>query len=283
MRHAQALPTPSPDLPPGLQVSPIAASAGRGRRWAAALPLTLVAGGFLGWGGLELNWKLSSPGAVLVDQLQRLPSLVLDYPPDKRSGSRDTPELKGPGNTKDPRPGEGSKYGNGAVDPSFMKVAMPSDDLGAVPYMGDASELKDIPPLPTAPIRLAARKDLPVVPGGNGAARGTGRSLGSGGGGTRRYAWDLKNFDDPDYTLQVIYAVDAHCTFTGVKDNQVAVQVLVRINHEGIPISAKAFAGIPDFFKPCIEAAMQWRFRVPMNMQDGRPIYHIISFLPRKA
>jgi hypothetical protein len=192
--------------------------------------------------------------------------LTFDWEPPPPPVSHLRPVREGVGAGRDAQ-GRGSRYGNDATDPSLAKTSARLDTLAAVPMPEDPPPDAVPLALPTAPVTVAGRRDLPLVKGGNGFARGDGLDADRQGG---------------IYGLYVLHAEDAD--FGQAKRAPVegdVVKVRVRLHADGIPFAAERISGNPEFFEACRKAALRWRFLVPERLK-AMPVLHFdITFLPR--
>lgn len=173
---------------------------------------------------------------------------------------------EGPGQAKD-LPGLGHVDGTGTIDPALL--ALPEARRPVVPS-DDPDGLRPQSPLP--PI-AGLNRQLPVAPGGNGLARGTGKDAGAGGHGP--------GWRGPDYKLVLVHEEFAE---TDVPINSpgvlVPVKVLVLIGASGRPLSAQFISGPEQLKSNCIQAALrfQWEPLGPHGLQA--PVEMILTFHP---
>lgn len=150
-------------------------------------------------------------------------------------------------------PGVGDLQGNDAIDPDLLALPVTADPNG-----------------------IPANRSLPVRPGGNGLAKGTGRDMGAGGGlggGGRPI---------PDFKLVPIHREPAWSRLPATDpDLTLPVRVRILIGADGVPFQAVAIAGPERLYQECVAAALRWRFEPLATHGLTSPYNLVLNFHPQ--
>jgi hypothetical protein len=167
-----------------------------------------------------------------------------------------------------PSPTPGDPLGNGTVDPALLKAEALRPDLPKVTAF--TPDLTQEPPrtLPEGASLPLLPQGLPVAPGGNGMARGSGGAA-------------APAPKPPPRRLQVS-GVEAdelravHQPIPVIRNARKGlggtVVVRVRIGADGVPVSATPLSGPEEVFAQITAAVLQWRFHVPERLRPEAPI-----------
>lgn len=196
-----------------------------------------------------------------LDQARRSVSLLLWEP--------GRPSPTGPGTAT----GKGHINGNGALDPRLAayatRVSRPTDAI-------DPDELSTSPV--DGGVDLSLSSFLPLQPGGNGLARGTGRDSGiRGSGGLGGPAGPY------DFRLTPTRQVEAiHQMVRGENPGLMEpVRVLIQVDDAGVPFQVTVVAGPAFLHEEALAAARQWRFEPLAAHGLKGPVYMTLTFHPK--
>lgn len=255
--------SPPEDVTGPYAIAPIREASAEPRRVVAVLAAVVfpAAAVLAGLGGLPRPAKPpTAPRTVTV----RLDDLWPAPEPEPPPPLREAPD--GPGDALD-LPGLGHVDGNGAIDPALLALPEPRRPM----ILSDDPDGLS-PQAPQPPLNNLNRH-LPVAPGGNGLARGTGHDAGRGG---RR-----PSFSTPDYRLVLLHSEPADTYVTaGSPDLMVPVRVRVLIGEAGTPVSAVVISGPEPLHASCVQAALRYRWE-PLEPHGLKaPIEMILTFHP---
>lgn len=258
--------SPPEDVTGPYAIAPIREASPDPSRRVALLAAVVIPGALVYW-GLEVALPRLEPRPTALPKSVAVRLDTVWPEPVPPPPIREAPE--GPGDAVD-LPGLGHVRGNGAIDPALL--ALPEARRPPMIPSDDPEALVLTPQAPLPPV-AGLNRHLPVAPGGNGLARGTGQDAGRGG---RRLSPGT-----PDYKLVLLHQEPADTDLTANSaELMVPVKVLVLIGEEGRPTSARVLSGPEPLHAPCIQAALRYRWE-PLEPHGLKaPIEMVLTFHP---
>ncbi len=226
-----------------------------------AIPALLILGGLkLAIARPDLVPHSDGPRSVAVQLHEAWPFVLPSVPQPLGKAPQ------GPGKAED-LPGLGHVDGNGAIDPALL--ALPEARRPLIP----SDDPDGLRPQSTEPPIAGLNRHLPVAPGGNGLARGSGQDAGAGGLGLGGRV--------PDYKLVLVHEefadTDVPIDSPGIN---LPVKILVLIGASGRPLGARFISGPELLRSNCLQAALrfQWEPLEPHGLQA--PVEMVLTFHP---